>query len=190
MSSGDYFNHRESAKLAMVLAFKSVESKLDHLYAHVTQELENISSRLENVEKYVDFHAGAIEQIGKQVNNVKVIVDEVNDRCKDVKKLSNDSKNQFGELMKELKGYFVSQGIKNVKTSDKGVKEGQAVSKGSKQKDYNFKIGNRVIILNNYNPDHQFKAALVSKVSDHCVYLMLKESRESTSCAFKNVRLA
>ena len=92
--------------------------------------------------------------------------------------------------MNELKGYFVLQGIKNVKKCDKGGKEVQVVDKGLKQKDYNFKIGNRVIILNNYNLDHQFKAALVTKVSDHCVYLMLKESRESTSCAFKNVCLA
>ena len=177
MSYGDHFNPEESAKLAMVLALKSVESKLDHLYVHAMLELKIISFCLENVEKYVDYHAGAIDQIGKQVNDIKVIVNEVNNWCKDVKKLSNDSKNQFGELMKELKGYFVSQGIKNVKTSDKGVKEGRAVSKGSKQKDYNFKIGDRVIILNNYNPDHQFKAALVSKVSDHRVYLMLKESK-------------
>ena len=65
MSSSDNFNQDKSAKLAMVLAFKSIESKLEHLYTHVTRELKIIISCLENVEKYVDYHAGAIDKIGK-----------------------------------------------------------------------------------------------------------------------------
>ena len=65
MSSSDHFDQDKSAKLAMVLEFESIESKLKHLYVHVTQELKNISSCLENVEKYVDYHVGAIDQIGK-----------------------------------------------------------------------------------------------------------------------------
>ena len=91
--------------------------------------------------------------------------------------------------MKELKGYFVSQGTKNVRNSNKGGKEVRVVDKGSKQKDYMFKIGDRVITLNNYDINYQFKATLVTKVSNHSVYFMLKENRESTSCAFKNICL-
>ena len=47
MISNDHFDQAKSAKLEMVIAFKSIESKLEHLYVHVTQELKNISSCLE-----------------------------------------------------------------------------------------------------------------------------------------------
>ena len=57
------------------------------------------------------------------MNNIKVIANEVNDRCEDVKKLTNDSKTQCSELMKELKGYFVLQGNKNVRVSEMCGKE-------------------------------------------------------------------
>ena len=68
------------------------------------------------------------------MNNIKVIVDEANNRCEDVKKLSNDSKNQYGELMKELRDYCVSQGINNVKNSDKGGKKFELLIKAQNRK--------------------------------------------------------
>ena len=60
MSVNEQYEQGSLSNVAMVLAFNAIKDKLKQFFLRVTNELKDISARLENIENHVEFHTGAI----------------------------------------------------------------------------------------------------------------------------------
>lgn len=139
---------------------------------------------------YVEFQRGLIENMLKDVKNIKGNLDELNKQCIKINNSTSDVKLHYYEVLKEIKNLFKGECKKVDKLAREETGRDDFVQEGLKRQPHEFKVGDRVVILNNYKLDHQFKTALVTKISSQRVYVVLDHLKETTARAFKNVCLA
>ena len=101
--------------------------------------------------------------MSNDVKNIKSNVEEMNVCCNELNKITNEFKHHYDDVLKEIKVLFNGEREKMFKATrfDKG--QGEVVDEDGKRKPNEFKVGDRVVVLNNYKLDHQFKTALVDK---------------------------